>query len=66
MELDQAIEMMKKIVKNNGTTDINTVDLGLVPALERPKYQKALIVIKVAIMEGKISQDEVFGRAQLG
>lgn len=66
MDLDQAIEMMKRIVKNNGTTDINTVDLGLVPALERSKYEKALITIKVAIMDGKITQDEVFGRAQLG
>lgn len=62
MELDSAIEMLKKVVKNNGTNDQKHIDLGLVSTEDRPAFEKALIVVKVAIMEGKISQDEFLGR----
>lgn len=65
MDLQQAIELLKKAVKNNGTNDTKHIDLGLVPAVEKPTYEKALIVVKLAIMEGKISQDEFMGRVHL-
>lgn len=58
MDLEQAIELLKTVVKNNSTNDENHLDLGLVATEERPKYQKALIVARLAIQEGKISQDE--------
>jgi len=65
MELDQAIELLKKTVKLNGTNDNKHIDLGLVSAEEKPVYEKALIVAKLAIMEGKISQEEFMGRLHL-
>jgi hypothetical protein len=65
MELNQAIEMLKKTVKNNGTNDMRHIDLGLVSIDEKPEYEKALIVVKLAIQEGKISQDEVAARIHL-
>jgi hypothetical protein len=65
MDLDQAIELLKKTVKENGTNENKHIDLGLVPTEERPKYEKALIVVKLAILEGKISQDEFYGRVHL-
>lgn len=65
MELKQAIEMLKKTVKNNGTNDMRHIDLGLISIDEKPKYEKALIVVKLAIQEGKISQDEVAARIHL-
>ena len=65
MDLDQAILLLKKTVKNNSTNDMNHIDLGLVPAEERDKYEKALRVVKMAIMEGKISQDEFAARVHL-
>ncbi len=65
MDLDQAILLLKKTVKNNSTNDMNHIDLGLVPAEERDKYEKALRVVKMAILEGKISQDEFAARVHL-
>ena len=65
MDLDQAIEMLKKTVKNNGTNDMRHIDLGLVPNNERPAYEKALAVVKLAILRGKISQDEFAARVHL-
>jgi hypothetical protein len=65
MELDEAISLLKRTVKNNSTNDMNHIDLGLVPTEERPKYEKALRVVKLAIMEGKISQDEFAARVHL-
>lgn len=65
MDLDQAIELLKRTVKNNGTNDQNHIDLGLVSAQEKPIYEKALIVAKLSIIEGKISQDEFMARVHL-
>ena len=65
MDLEQAIELLRKTVKNNGTNGSNHIDLGLVPTEERPVYEKALIVVKLAILEGKLSQDEFQSRVHL-
>lgn len=65
MDLEQAIQLLKRTVKNNGTNDQNHIDLGLVSAQEKPIYEKALIVAKLAIIEGKISQDEFMARVHL-
>lgn len=65
MDLEQAITLIKKIVKNNGTNDQNHIDIGLVSTEERPVYEKALKVVKLAIMEGKLSQDEFASRIHL-
>lgn len=65
MELEQAIELIKKLVKNNGTNDMKHIDIGLVSSEERPLYEKALKVAKLAMMEGKISQDEFQARVHL-
>lgn len=65
MDLDTAIALLKKTVKNNGTNDMRHIDLGLVPTNERPAYEKALAVVKLAILEGKISQDEFQARVHL-
>lgn len=65
MDLEQAIVLLKKIVKENGTNDLRHLDVGLVPTEERPVYEKALRVAKMAIFEGKISQDELYARIHL-
>lgn len=65
MDLETAISMLKKTVKNNGTNDSRHIDLGLVATNERAQYEKALRVVKVAIMEGKISQDDFASRVHL-
>lgn len=65
MELEQAISLLKNIVKNNGTNDSRHLDIGLVSTEERPTYEKALRVAKLAVFEGKITQDELFARIHL-
>lgn len=65
MDLERAIDLLKRTVKENGTNDNKHIDLGLVSTEERPIYEKALIVVKLAILEGKISQDEFMGRIHL-
>ncbi len=65
MDIERAINLLKKTVKNNGTNDSNHIDLGLVSAEERPEYEKALRIVKVAILEGKLTQDEFAAKIHL-
>jgi hypothetical protein len=65
MELNEAIELVKRAIKNNATNDENHIDLTLIPASELSKYQKALALIRLSINEGKISNDEFKSRAHL-
>lgn len=58
MELDQAIVLLKKTVKGSAVEDQNHIDLTLVPADEKAKYQQALLVSQMAIREGKITKEE--------
>ncbi|GEM_PF-2340883 len=65
MELDQALELLKDIVKENGTNDQKHMDMGLVSTDKRPLYEKALMVAKLAVHKGKITQDEFLQRIHL-
>ena len=65
MDLEKALELLRVTVKNNGTNGSKHIDLGLVPAEERAIYEKALAVAKLAILEGKLSQDEFQSRVHL-
>ncbi len=65
MDINEAISLLKTTVKENGTNDSRHIDLGLVPAEKRDLYQRALKVVKMAILEGKITQDEFAARVHL-
>ncbi len=65
MELEKALTLIKRLVKNNGTNDTRHIDIGLVCADERPLYEKAIKTAKLAILEGKISQDEFTAKVHL-
>ena len=65
MELDKAIELLKKTVKNNGTNDTKHIDLGLFSTEDRPQYEKALMVVKKAMMDGKLNQEDFAARVHL-
>lgn len=65
MDLEQAIELLKTVVKNNSTNDENHMDLTLVPTEDRAKFEKALIIVRLAIQDGKISQDEFRHRVHI-
>lgn len=61
MDLDQAIELLKKAVKYTGTIDQKHIDLTLVPAEDRQQYEEALRAAYLGIKEGKITR-EIFNR----
>lgn len=65
MDINEAISLLKTTVKENGTNDSRHIDLGLVPAEKLDQYHRALKVIKMAIIEGKITQDEFAARVHL-
>lgn len=65
MELEHAIKLLKKAVKDNGTNDTKHLDLGLISSDQRPTYQKALVVAKLAVLEGKLTHDELLGKIHL-
>ncbi len=62
MDLEKAIALLQRIVKENGTNDLRHLDIGLVPAEDRPIYEQALKTVKIAILKGQIGQDEFLGR----
>lgn len=65
MSLDEAIELLKTAVKNNGTNDQNHIDLTLVPVNELATYQKAMAISALSIKDGKISREEFLRRVHL-
>ena len=58
MELEQAIELLKTVVKNNGVNDERHIDLTLIPVDQKAKFEKAMVVSKMAILDGKITQED--------
>ena len=65
MDLEQAIEILKKAVKFTGTIDQKHIDLTIVPADKRPMYEKAMAVGAISIKDGKITRDEFLRRVHL-
>lgn len=65
MSLDDAIELLKITVKNNGTNDSKHLDLGLVPTEKRDIYEKALALATLSIQKGEITRDEFLRRVHL-
>ena len=65
MELETAIELIKKAVKNTGNIDQNHIDLTLIPSKDLAVYQEALKVSQQAIKEGKITREEFLRQAHL-
>jgi len=65
MNLDEAIQILKKAVKHTGTIDQKHIDLTVVPANERGIYEKALAVSQMSIKDGKITRDDFMRRVNL-
>ncbi len=65
VEINQAIELLKKAVKHTGVIDQKHIDLTIVPVEEKPKYEEALMVAMNAIKAGTISRDEFNRRVRL-
>ncbi len=65
MELNEAIELLKRAVKHTGTIDQKHIDLTVVPADQKPIFDEALKVAMSAIKAGSISRDDFNRRVRL-
>ena len=59
MHLDEAIELLKKIVKYSTIIDQKHLDLSVATAHERPIMQKALVIARVEVEKGTITDQEL-------
>ena len=65
VEINQAIELLKRAVKHTGTIDQKHIDLTVIPVEDKPKYEEALVVDMTAIKAGTITRDEFNRRVRL-
>jgi hypothetical protein len=65
MELEKAIELVKRAVKHTGTIDQKHIDFTLIAAEERELYDKALRICQLSIMDGKMTRDEFIKKVNL-
>lgn len=65
VDINQAIELLKKAVKHTGTIDQKHIDLSVVPAADKPKYEEALKVAMTAIKAGTLGREEFNRRVHL-
>lgn len=65
VELTEAIDLLKKAVKYTGTIDQKHIDLTVVPAEDKPRYEEALKVAMSAIKAGSITRDDFNRRVRL-
>lgn len=65
MNLDEAIKLVRNAVKYTGTIDQKHIDLTIVPAAERERYQQALAVMQTAVKAGTLSKDDLAHRLHL-
>ena len=65
MELEQALEIVKKAVKFTGTIDQKHIDPTLVAADRRLELEQAMRICQEHIKSGQISRDEFNRRVHL-
>lgn len=58
-DLQEAIDLLKTVVNESNVKNQKYVDLTLVQAPERPKYQKALLVTRTMVEHGIITEEEL-------
>ena len=62
MSLDEAITHLKRAVKYSEVKDQKHIDLSLCIAPDRPRFQDALIVTRLEVQKGSITEDELKSR----
>ena len=65
MNLDEAQELLKNAVKQSHLGNQPHIDLTLVSAQERPRYQYALMLVTKAIREGELDDKDFKHRVGL-
>lgn len=63
--LDEAITLLKKIVKYSAVEGQKHLDLSIALAEDRHFYQKALMLVNLEVEKGSITQDDLKHRLGL-
>lgn len=64
-ELDQAINLLKKAVKESHLKNQRHIDMTIPMASERSKYEKALALTRAYVKADKISEEDLKKRLGL-
>lgn len=59
MNLEEAISLLKNAVKYSEVKNQKHIDLTLCSADERPKYQKALVILNDEVKKGTLTETEL-------
>lgn len=59
MEIEQAINLLKNVVKYSHLDNQKHLDLAVAVAHERPEYEKALMIVTAAVARGEMTDSEL-------
>ena len=65
MDLEAAIKLLKNAVKESHLPGQKHIDLSLVQAGERARYEKALMITRQEVIKGTLSEDDLKTRLGL-
>lgn len=61
MTFEEAISLLKIAVKDSHLKNQPHIDLTLIKAEDRPRYEKALMVINSKVLKGEMKREELRG-----
>ena len=64
MNLDEAISLLKRAVKYSEVKNQKHIDLSICVADERPRFQEALVITRLEVQKGTLTEDDL--KARLG
>lgn len=59
MNLDEAITLLKRAVKYSEVKNQKHIDLSICTADQRPVFQEALILTRLEVQKGTLTEDEL-------
>ena len=59
MTIEQAVKLLKNIVKDSHLDNQKHLDLTLAPAEERDRYQHAMMLVRQEVAQGRMSEEEL-------
>lgn len=65
MTFEEAIELLKKAVKESNIKNQPHIDLSLVNADDRPSYEKALVIANAEVLKGTLTKTELISKLGL-
>ena len=64
LTFDESIALLKNVVKYSEVKNQKHIDLSVCVAEDRPRYQRALVVVNLEVEKGTLTQDQL--KSKLG